>query len=337
MKRVLKKNAKAAVNALPMQALVALVPRELICVFYHIVSDRPVVHTDHLYTHRPVELFEKDLQFLARNYTPVTYNELQRNREERRPLPKNAVHLSFDDGFVECFDQVRPLLLKYEIPCTFFLATDFIDNRHMYYRNQVSLCLERFMSAGQVEQQAILERLNQESGTVITDVLGFETWVKSLVGEEEVDRLCQLLGVDVTAYLAQRQPYLTRQQVRELVADGFTIGAHSRRHIKLGRLSLEQAEEEILESCLEVGRMTGNARVPFSFPNSGDGLDRNFLARIRQEHRAVGLYFDTKGLRQDLPFIVNRIWAESPKYNPGGTMDMLQILQRVYQDHLLNR
>ena len=109
MKRVIRKNVKSAVYALPMQALVAFVPRDVISVFYHVVSDQPVIHTDHLYAHRPLELFEKDLQYLTRNYTPITYDQLRRNREERRLLPKNAVHLSFDDGFAECYYLVRPL------------------------------------------------------------------------------------------------------------------------------------------------------------------------------------------------------------------------------------
>jgi peptidoglycan/xylan/chitin deacetylase (PgdA/CDA1 family) len=337
MKRVFRKNVKSAIYALPMPALVALAPREVICLFYHVVSDQPVIHTDHLYTHRPLELFEKDLQFLAQSYAPVAYDELRRNREERRPLPKNAVHLSFDDGFAECYHLARPLLLKYNIPCTFFLTTDFIDNQRMYYRNQVSLCLEKFQGAAPAEQTAVLERLNTEFGAGIPDWSGFEAWAKSLLDEGQVERLCQVVGVDVPAYLDQRQPYLTRGQVRELLADGFTIGAHSRRHFKLGRLTQEQAAQEIVESCLAVGGMTGSAGVPFSFPNSGDGLDRDFLARLRQEHRAVGLYFDTKGLRQDRPFIVNRIWAEAPKFSPRGNASLPDILRRAYQDHLLNR
>jgi peptidoglycan/xylan/chitin deacetylase (PgdA/CDA1 family) len=337
MKRVIRKNVKSAVYALPMQALRPFVQRDVICLFYHVVSDQPVPHTDQLYVHRPLELFEDDLQFLAQNYTPITYDQLRKNREERQPLPKNAVHLSFDDGFAECYDLVRPLLLMHNIPGTFFLTTDFIDNQRMYYRNQISLCLETFFSAGQLEQRALLERVNAEFELTITDGGGFESWAKSLVDEGEVERLCQVAGLDVPAYLAQQQPYLSREQIRELAAQGFTIGAHSRRHIKLGRLSQEQAQEEILESCLAIGRMTGHAGVPFSFPNSGDGLDRDLLARLRQEHRAVGLYFDTKGLRQDRPFIVNRIWAESPKLNPGGRSALPDILRRAYQDHLLNR
>jgi hypothetical protein len=51
----------------------------------------------------------------------------------------------------------------------------------------------------------------------------------------------------------------------------------------------------------------------------------------------VGLYFDTKGLRQDRPFIVNRIWAEAPKFSPRGNASLPDILRRAYQDHLLNR
>ena len=337
MKKALRKSVKGAVIALPMRVLVAFVPRDVICLFYHVVSEQPIIHADHLYAHRPLELFENDLQFLVKNYAPITYDELWRNREEGRPLSKKAVHLSFDDGFVECYDLARPLLLKYGVPCTFFLATNFIDNHRMYYRNQVSLCLEKFWRAEQIQQKVMCERLNKEFGTGITDGSGFETWVKSLVDEGQVGRVCETVGVDIPEYLAQRQPYLTREQIKQLAAEGFTIGAHSRRHIKLGRLSQEQAGEEILESCLVVGRMTGNARVPFSFPNSGDGLERDFLARIRQDHRAVGLFFDTKGLKQDRRFIVNRIWAESPKYNPGGKLDMPEILRRVYQDYLINR
>lgn len=328
---------KGAVIALPLQALVAFAPRDVISVFYHVVSDQPVIHTDHLYAHRPLDLFEKDLQYLTRNYAPITYDQLRRNREEGRRLPNNAVHLSFDDGFAECYHLVRPLLLKYNIPCTFFLTTDFIDNRRMYYRNQVSLCLETFKRAAPAEQGAMLARLNKEFGTAIKDGSGFEAWAKSLLDEGEVERVCQAVGVDIPAYLAQQRPYLTQEQIRELVAAGFTIGAHSRRHFKLGRLSQEQAEEEILESCLVIGRMTGNAGVPFSFPNSGDGLERDFLAQIRQDHRVVGLYFDTKGLKQDRRFIVNRIWAESPKFSPGGKSAMPEILRRAYQDHLINR
>jgi peptidoglycan/xylan/chitin deacetylase (PgdA/CDA1 family) len=336
MKRIIRKNVKSAVYALPMQALAPFVSRDVICLFYHVVSDQPVPHTDHLYIHRPLELFENDLRYLALNYAPITYDALRQNREQGQQLPKKAVHLSFDDGFAECYHLVRPLLLRYNIPCTFFLTTDFIDNRRMYYRNQVSLCLEKFISAGEAEQGAILEQVNAEFGVTIIDGGGFEAWAKALIDEGQVERLSRAVGVDIPAYLAHRQPYLTREQVRELLAQGFTIGAHSQRHIKLGRLSQERAAEEILESCLAIGRMTGNAGVPFSFPNSGDGLERDFLLRLRQEHRAVGLYFDTKGLRQDRPFIVNRIWAESPKLNPGGNLALPDILRRAYQEHLLN-
>lgn len=338
MKKSLGKGLLGAINLAPattrMPLLKALVPREGIALFYHMVSDAPVDHTDHIYPHRPVELFEEDLQFLAQNYHPISYHELRQHREEGRKLPREAVHLSFDDGFAECYHLARPLLLKYDIPCTFFLATDFIDNQRMYYRNQVSLCLAKFDAAGQAERKAMLEDLNDEFGTVLSDGPAFEAWAKALVDEGEVARMCGTLGVDVPAYLAERKPYLTQEQVRGLLADGFTIGAHSRRHAKLGRLSPKEAEEEIVESCLIAGRMTGSAGVPFSFPNSGDGLDRDFLARIRTDHRAVGLYFDTKGLREDRRFIVNRIWAEAPRLSPAGKEVMAGILERAYREQV---
>jgi peptidoglycan/xylan/chitin deacetylase (PgdA/CDA1 family) len=119
-------------------------------------------------------------------------------------------------------------LLKYGIPCTFFLATDFIDNQRMYYRNQVSLCLEKFWSAELIEQKVMLEQINKVCGTALVDGSGFEAWAKSLVDEDEVERACHAVGLDVPGYLAHRQPYLTLAQIRDLAAEGFTIGAHSR-------------------------------------------------------------------------------------------------------------
>ena len=64
--------------------------------------------------------------------------------------------------------------------------------------------------------------------------------------------------------------------------------------------------------------MTGQEIVPFSFPHSAWGLDRDHLAQIRSRHPMIGVLFDTKGLHQDVNFIHNRIWAERPLSNMSG-------------------
>ncbi len=334
-KRLLRKVLRKTSSHLPLKTLQSLVPRTAIGLFYHVVAPNPPAHIQYLYQQRPIELFQKDLLYILEHFQTVDYPELHTNIEIgsiRQPSQKTLLHLSFDDGFAECYDIVRPLLLEYQVPCTFFVATGFIDNHAMYYRNKVSLCISEMFNKDDEQVRPILIELNREFGVRLFNRQDFLRWMKSLTDEILIERICASIDVDIAAYLRAHTPYLTSEQMRNMAHEGFTIGAHSRRHHKLGRLSPAEMEDEIVESCETVAALTGQFSVPFSFPNSGDGVDRNFLADIRKRNPQVGLFFDTKALKQDRNFIMNRIWAESPWFNPDGSRQLPEILHRAYLD-----
>ena len=70
------------------------------------------------------------------------------------------------------------------------------------------------------------------------------------------------------------------------------ISCISQKHQKLGRLRDGEIEREIVGSCDLIQRITGKANVPFSFPNTATGIDRNFLYQILLENPFIGLLFD---------------------------------------------
>jgi len=111
-----------------------------------------------------------------------------------------------------------------------------------------------------------------------------------------------------------------------LHADGFTIGAHSCSHRRLQDLSRSDAEHEIVESCRIVRYITDQPNVPFAFPYFGGGLDRAWLARLREQHDFIGLFFDTDGVREDEPFVVQRVFGE--RFSRDRTLDA--ILRRAW-------
>ena len=348
MKKITRNTFRRPLASLPYAVQKGLLPRQVIALFYHLVSEKPLPHVAHLYPYRPLHLFEQDLVYVKENYQPVSYPQLVERKIAGSPAsrtagspkkrttgsPKNrtAVHISFDDGFAECFTLARPLLLKYAIPCTFFLTTDFLDNARMYYRNAVSLCIDKVLAENGMGS---ISQLNQEFGLALAGNVDFVRWIKSLTGEALVEKVCACLGIDTRAYLADQQPYLTTAQVQALAADGFTLGAHTCRHQKLARLSREEVEHEIVESCQIVAEISGQDSVPFSFPNSGEGVDRQFLADLRRRNPVIGLVFDTKGLRPERDHILNRIWVESPKLNPGGEHSLPVVLKNAYRDYFL--
>jgi peptidoglycan/xylan/chitin deacetylase (PgdA/CDA1 family) len=73
------------------------------------------------------EQFEAQLDYLKRNdYRVIRLADVPEFLEGRRALPRRAVVITFDDGHISSYQYAYPLLVKYGIPATFFLYTDFL-------------------------------------------------------------------------------------------------------------------------------------------------------------------------------------------------------------------
>jgi peptidoglycan/xylan/chitin deacetylase (PgdA/CDA1 family) len=139
------------------------------------------------------------------------------------------------------------------------------------------------------------------------------------------DDLCAATGVDVGGYLAARKPYLTWAQVRELMAEGHTIGAHGLDHRELQVLDAAEIERQIVESCNAVRAVTMQQQIPFAVPFSLEGLDRSLLAGIARRNPQVGTIYGTNGFMPEPAGFTNRLVtdAPAPARQPGGASTQL--------------
>lgn len=315
---------------IPLQLLQRAMPRDVIGIHYHVVSSRPLPHIRHLHPYKTPAQFESDLRYLRDHFELLSYAEIVRSRE--RGGSPNSVALTFDDGYAECFTTVRPLLLKYEIPCTFFVTTGCLDNRRLAYRNRASLCIERIGEIDEADRVRGLAECERIAGLPIRSPGAFKSWILSLgPTDPALDRMCDLLGVDTADFLRAQQPYLTVEQVRILAADGFTIGAHTVTHPPLGSIEdRKQVEDEIVESCLAVRDLVGAKIVPFAFPFSGEGVAPSFMDGLRRRYPFVGLVFDTHRLRIGPEFVINRISVERPPPRGEARSNLGYHFRRAY-------
>jgi peptidoglycan/xylan/chitin deacetylase (PgdA/CDA1 family) len=64
---------------------------------------------------------------LAGSHPVIPLAQLVEALNGGRSIPRQAVVVSFDDGYVDNYDHALPILTKYRIPATFFIVTGFLD------------------------------------------------------------------------------------------------------------------------------------------------------------------------------------------------------------------
>ena len=343
--------ASDSLQAAPTALWRRLAPKSCVSVCHHLVAQARPSHLKHYAVLDPVA-FEADLDYLDRHNGFIDYAALVERRSITSPPRDNRVLLTFDDGFSECATIIAPILKRRAVSGVFFLITDLIDNQALFRENKAALCIDRVLTTPMDVVAAITAELGLTTvrapassqplfGHISKSALELAAleasdprrwplldWLLTEASNrtEALDALCERLGVQPDAYLAAAKPYLTREQILELHANGFTIGAHSCTHRQLSDLSPEEAEREIVESCRAVQAITGQEKVPFAFPYFGGWLDRRWLAALRDRHPVIGLFFDTDGLREDEPFIVQRVFGE--RFTRDSTLEL--ILRRAW-------
>lgn len=229
------------------------------------------MHLKHLYQPRSIELFKADLDYFLKYYEPIDLNELIRLVNEDKPLKKNYFHLTFDDGLRNFYDVAATILKEKGIPATVFLNSDFIDNKTLFYRFKASILAEKLVANGLLDisysEKAILDELAKEN------------------------------DIDFEEYLKNEQPYLTSQQIEELIQQGFTFGAHSKNHPLYNQLTFEEQIVQTKESIKTVTTQFNLNYNVFSFPFTDDGVSNQFFTVIKND---VDLTFGSAGLKDDV-------------------------------------
>ena len=107
--------------------MVRRTPRKVPVVMYHCVADNlDLDGWKGLVI--PVDLFRRQLQWLKKKgYETLLLPELLDRLEDPATIPQRAISLTFDDGFLDNWTVVFPLLREFGLKGTFFVTTNFIE------------------------------------------------------------------------------------------------------------------------------------------------------------------------------------------------------------------
>jgi peptidoglycan/xylan/chitin deacetylase (PgdA/CDA1 family) len=299
------------IDLIPFSVIRQIGGGKLILPYYHLVGNAEVPHIGHLYKFKSVRQFIEDIEFLLGNYEPMSLTEVIQNIRKGVSQHYNCFLLSFDDGLREIYDIISPILLEKGVPATFFLNSAFIDNRELCFEHKASILARRIemgISPGENQQ---IRRILAEGNILrsnVTEVLLKVDYLQHSI----LDRIGEMLWIDFDDYLRRNQPYLTSDQIRELIKKGFTVGGHSIDHPVYASLSLEDQAFQTIESVKFIRKQFSLEYGAFAFPHTDTCISLEFFKRIR-ESNVIDISFGNMGMLRDItPNHIERFSMERP-------------------------
>lgn len=282
----------------PLRLLIYLTGQKLILPSYHLVSDEDVPHIKHLYPVRDTITFKKDIEYLLKYYEPLSLNDIKEIITGDKILTKPSFYLTFDDGLKQISELVTPILNQYGLTATFFLNSAFIDNRDLMFRYKASLIIDSLIN--QKHSRATIQKAYELVNANEITIQSISASIKNVKYNHAylLDQIAGILQIDFNEFLKNYKPYLEREQLNKLIAEGFTIGAHSIDHPEYRYISKEEQIRQTQESIQRVNEYFKPAIKTFAFPFNDTSVSKSFFETIFNK-KIIDLSFGGAGLKKD--------------------------------------
>ncbi|NIV28316.1 MAG: polysaccharide deacetylase family protein [Anaerolineae bacterium] len=234
--------------------------------------------------------FAQHLAYIRQTCHPMRLLDLV-EATRRGAIPKRAVVITFDDGYVDFARQAVSLLLSAQVPATVFVASGHVDSSRCFWWDELDRLL---LSPNPLPAWLRLLWGDKEYGwptstpeerriahQAIADLL------RPLAVDQQQEVLASIMhwsGLPKTAYDNDRA--MSSAELMQLAQSGLIdVGAHTVSHPVLSSLPLDDQQAEIVESRQRLGTILGNPVLTFAYPY---GTAQDFTAETTELVEAAG-------------------------------------------------
>lgn len=276
--RALKRVIKGAVRASGVERLwLRYRASNPTILMYHGVTvnePRGIENCDGKHVH--ITRFREQLAILKAHRRVLPLTELV-NGVVRGDDMRNAVAITFDDGFENNLVHAADVLSEHRASATFFLATGYIGTDRWMWVDRLEFAIDRYPRE-ELELTGLGRISTRDKRAALRQIKAFckrqpEAELQNLLSEVE-----HRTGTDSAPPLGDYR-FMTWDQVEQLKSAGFEIGAHTVNHPILSRVSVERAESEMLESRDQIKKALGNCSEVFCYPN---GKSSDYTPEVMQ-------------------------------------------------------
>ena len=229
---------------------------------YHRVNDA----RDPFFPSVPTEIFEHEIGYLARSHVILTVEDLAERMRHGR-VPRNALAITFDDGYRDTLTHAAPILARHGVPATVFLATGLIGAPEAPWYERLALGVKLSTVGSLVTAWGDTVTLDTPEDRLSSRdrILRHLKGMPDELRRENLEGILDQLGATDERLL--KNIMLSWDDVHALRGLGFAIGAHTVTHPILSRVTPERAWREIRDSRTMIESACGIVPRAFAYPN----------------------------------------------------------------------
>ncbi len=224
--------------------------------------------------------FQEHMAHLARCCEVISLTELVARLAEGQLGKGRRVAITFDDGYRDVFQFAGPVLKEYRLPATIYLASGYTGGDRFFWWDELvhvvtkdttrvpGLCRLLGLDprpSDEEDRKALMERICCR--------------IRELSVEEREDIL-GTISPEGRPSAGERDRPMSWEEVRMMMEDGVTFGAHTCRHPALSSLSEAEALREVEGSKRAVEERLGMEISHFSYPHDDRDFHQNRLSDI---------------------------------------------------------
>src|SRR5579863_1606591 len=217
------------------------------------------------------EVFREQIQFLKAHYHIVDPQGFRAWIERGKQLPARALLLTCDDGLLDLLTEMVPVLRSEGVACLFFVTSASCgENPGMLWYEELYLLMWRRPLAVS-ELQCLPEESSQSPApenfqarwwNIVKRASQLDTVSRS----EWMNLLRDRCGSMAQSLSERRWRLMNLAELKQLAAQGMSIGAHTRTHPILSLCSDAEARREIQDSKSDIEQALGSPLWAFAFP-----------------------------------------------------------------------
>jgi peptidoglycan/xylan/chitin deacetylase (PgdA/CDA1 family) len=242
----------------------------VVVVRYHAVLDDPERYADSIGSGiiHPTDTFREHMEILAREYHPITLEDLRLFIAGEKDVPRRSVVVTFDDGYADNREIAAPILEHCGISGVFYVGVGAIEDKavpwfcRLRYAFSVSK-KETIFDFREGRQRPFKEPVDRYAA-----FLSASQRCACLTRGKQDDAL---QAIEHELAVCPLQPkdcrMMTWDQVRELRQRGHAVGSHTVTHPNLAKVSAEEVQYELGESKRRLEEVLGEPVIHFSYPS----------------------------------------------------------------------